>query len=128
MKKYLLAVAAGLLPLVTFAAQNTVTVNTNGINNAITSLTHTINLIVPLLLAVAIVFFVYGVIRYIIANGAEDAAKARGFIIWSVVGLAAVLAVWGLARLLINFFGLSPEQLTPDYIPTVPTSGTAPEY
>src|SRR5438445_125578 len=116
MKKYLLAAALGMLPFTTFADNVVVgnNVDTTGINNTISSLTHTVNLIVPLMLAFAVVVFIYGVIRYVIAQGPEEAGKARGYIIWSVVGLAVILAVWGLANLLINFFGVKPLQLNND--------------
>jgi hypothetical protein len=124
MKKYLLALL-GFLPAVALAQGGQpppeVTVTTTNIDNTISALTHTINLIVPLMLAVAVVVFIYGVIRYIIAKGGEDTAKARSLIIWSVVGLAAILAVWGLANLLISFFGLTPTQLNNGLLPSVPT-------
>jgi hypothetical protein len=127
MKKYLIGagvVATSLLPLVSFA-QNVqpVVVTTTNLDTAIRNITNTVNLLVPLMLAVAVIFFIYGVIKYIIAKGGEDAGKARSLIIWSVVGLAAILAVWGLARLLVNFFGLTPTTLDQGLIPTVPTTG-----
>ena len=133
MKKYLVALAAAFLPAIASAQgniQGSNGVDTTNINNTITGLTHTVNLIVPLMLAVAVVVFIYGVIKYIIAKGGEDTKKARDLIIWSVVGLAAILAVWGLANLLINFFGLAPTQLNSGLLPSVPTGvpGTGSGY
>ena len=124
MKKYLLAVGLGLSPLVALATSQG-TLVTGNLNSSIANLTHTVNLIVPLLLAVAVVFFIYGVIKFIIAKGGGEKSAARNLIVWTVVGLAAVLAVWGLARLLINVFGLNPTGLNATDLPSVPENGSS---
>lgn len=94
-------------------------VQTEKLNQTVTQLTNTVNLIIPLMLAVAVVVFIYGVIRYILAEGEIDRNKAVGRIVWSVVAIAAILAVWGLARLLIDVFGLRPQQLQTNETPVV---------
>ncbi len=94
-------------------------VNTTQLNQSVVSITNTINLIIPLMLAVAVIVFIYGVIRYILAEGEIDRNKAVGRIVWSVVAIAAILAVWGLARLLIEVLGLDSGGLQTNEIPVV---------
>ena len=128
MKKYLLAVGLGLSPLVALANNTTYTqtsIATGNLNASIINITNTVNLLVPLMLAVAVVFFIYGVIKFIIAKGGGEKEAARNLIIWTVIGLASVLAIWGLARLLIDFFGLRPTNLDNSLLPTI-TPATLP--
>ena len=117
MKKILVAVAALALPSVTFAQ-----VNTSNLETTVRNLTRVVNLLIPLFLAVAVVAFIYGVVKFIIVKADKSKEEARSYIIWGVVGIAVILAVWGLARLLINTFGLAPQQLQTDEIPLVPSN------
>ncbi len=117
MKKILVVASAFLLPSLAFAQ-----VNTSNLETTVHNLTRVANLLVPLFLAVAVVFFIYGVITFVIAGDKEKREGARGYIVWGIVGIAAILAVWGLARLLITTFGLQPAQLQPNDIPQVPSN------
>jgi len=62
--------------------------------------------IVSLIFAAAILYFVYGVFKYI--KGADDGeARATGgkHIIWSVVGIFIMISVWGILYFLKNLIG-----------------------
>ncbi|MCX6731512.1 MAG: pilin [Candidatus Parcubacteria bacterium] len=73
-----------------------------------------LNYTVPLLIAVAVVIFLVGVVKYITAGGDEEKRKeARNTMIWGIVGLFVMIAVWGLVWLLLNTFNL--ETTRPDY-------------
>ena len=80
-----------------------------------------LNIVVPLLIAVAVVVFLWGVVRYITAAGDEEKRKeARSTMIWGIVGLFVMVAVWGLVNVLISTFGLTTTvPLTPG-LPTTP--------
>jgi len=66
-----------------------------------TTLLDIANALILVLIALATLVFIYGVVRYVGAGGdAEAIKKARAFIIWSIVGLALILGVWGIARFL----------------------------
>ncbi len=82
-----------------------------------------IQLAAALLLAVAGVVFVWGVVKYI-ASGDDPAArkKAMGFILFGIIGIAVILAFWGLVRVTLDYFGLSsPGSRSPVSPPQVPT-------
>ena len=64
----------------------------------------TFGFIIPILLLLATVVFLYGIVRYLTAQGDEQQlTEARRFIVWGIIALAVMLAVWGLVALLIDF-------------------------
>lgn len=85
--------------------------NTGGLENSVRKLIGVANLLVPLLLAIALIFFGYGVIAYILAAGPVDKQKARDYMIYGILGITAILAVYGIAAALINLFGISTGPL-----------------
>ncbi|MEW5908046.1 MAG: hypothetical protein AB1643_02615 [Patescibacteria group bacterium] len=66
-----------------------------------------VSLIVPLLIGIALIVFIWGVIRYITAGGDEaKRAEARNTILYGVIGLFAIIAVWGLVKVLSTTFNI----------------------
>ena len=62
---------------------------------------------IALLIALALVTFLWGVIKYITAGGNEEKrGEARNTMIWGIVGLFVMVAVWGFVWLLLNTFDL----------------------
>jgi len=68
--------------------------------------TEILNPIVGLLFAVAIVYFIYGVIVYI-ANADDEDARREGkkHILYSIIGLVIMAGVWGIIDLIANTIG-----------------------
>ena len=61
------------------------------------------NSIIPLLFAVALLIFTWGVVKYVIAgDGSEDREEGRWFMIYGVIGFFVMVSVWGLVRLVSN--------------------------
>lgn len=58
--------------------------------------------IIPLLYALAFLFFVFGIFRYFFTGGEENREKARPFIVWSLVGMLVIFSVWGIVNLLLS--------------------------
>jgi predicted membrane channel-forming protein YqfA (hemolysin III family) len=77
-----------------------------------------LNAIVPVLIALGVVYFVWGVITYVVSNDEEAKKAGRDRIIFGIIGLAVIIGVWGLVNLLRNTFGLNNNQQI--QIPTVP--------
>ncbi|MDQ3244998.1 MAG: pilin [bacterium] len=64
--------------------------------------------IVPLLFAVALVAFLYGVVKFLMnADNQEEADKGKKFMIWGIVALAVMFSVWGLVGILRSTFGVT---------------------
>ena len=74
--------------------------------------------ILPVLVALGVVYFVWGVIAYVIASDEEAKKKGRDRIVYGIIGLAVIISVWGLVRILTNTFGFSNIQNI--QFPTVP--------
>src|SRR3990167_10704692 len=63
--------------------------------------------LIPLIFAIAVVLFIWGVVQYVInAQDTEKKAKGRQFMIWGIIALAVMISVWGLVSILGNTFGL----------------------
>ncbi len=64
--------------------------------------------VVPLIFALAIVMFIWGVVQYVI-NNEEEAKRAQGrqFMIWGIIALTVMVSVWGLVNILATTFNIS---------------------
>ncbi|MEK7113908.1 MAG: hypothetical protein AAB873_03730 [Patescibacteria group bacterium] len=63
--------------------------------------------IIPLIIAVAMLTFIWGVVRFVINTDNETAqTKGKDMMIWGIVGLTAMFAVWGLVKILGTTFGI----------------------
>ncbi len=94
------------------------------IESVITRVGSTLNTIIPLLLIGATVVFLWGIVRYLSAGGNEEQIKeGRQLSIWGVIFLAVMVAIWGLAFLLIDFVFNDPNPVPfipgKDIIPTI---------
>ncbi len=63
--------------------------------------------IIPLIIALALVMFVWGVIRFVInSDDQEQKEKGRQFMLWGIIALAVMVSVWGLVRIVGATFGI----------------------
>lgn len=65
-----------------------------------------LNTLLPLIIAAAVVYFVYGVAMYVMSGDDDAKAAAKSKIIYGIVGLFVMISVWGLVNILVNTFGL----------------------
>jgi hypothetical protein len=77
-----------------------------------------LNAVVPILIALGVVYFVWGVITFVIANDEEAKTTGRNRIIAGIIGLAVIIGLWGLVKILTNTFGVGGNQ--PIDFPTTP--------
>jgi len=62
---------------------------------------------VILLVALAVVFFLYGILKYITAGDDEEKrSKMKNVMIYGIIGLFVMLSFWGIVNILINTFEL----------------------
>jgi hypothetical protein len=66
--------------------------------------------VVPVIFALAFLVFVWGVAKYFFLSGADENARSEGrqFILWGIIGLVVLFAVWGFVNLLLSTLGLTP--------------------
>lgn len=89
--------------------QTTVTLLLNKINRYI------LNPIIGLLFLVALLTFLWGLIELIAKAGSEDARQSgRRNIMWGIVGMFIMIAVYGIIRIILNTFGIqAPTYIAP---------------
>lgn len=74
----------------------------------------------PLLIAAAVVWFVYGLFQLFFADDTEKKDKAKNTVLWGVIALFVMVSVWGLVNILVGTFNLNNQaQRLPD-LPQVP--------
>ncbi len=95
----LLAVA----PLTSYAAFNYCDPR-GGLYNILCKIHEILSAVLPVLVALGVVYFVWGVITYVIAGDDEAKTKGRDRIIFGIIGLAVIVSVWGLVYLLTDTF------------------------
>ena len=75
--------------------------------------------IVPFLLSVAFLVFIWNVTRYFIIGGSNSDAqeKARSLALWGIIAFVVILSLWGIVNLLVAGFGLGNRgAVIPDYM------------
>ena len=123
LKKFVasLGLAAGFLPMLflpvlVFAQQGFAPGTIGGVLGTIGRL---LNFIIPILIALAVVYFIWGVIQYVTAKDEEKQKESRKVMISGIIGLFVIVSIWGIIGLLTNTFGITTGG-GPSGIPQVP--------
>jgi hypothetical protein len=101
---YPLAVATlSLAPLVSFAQ------DTERLQTTVTGVLGILNVVVTIVFVIAVIIFGWGIVKLIFAAGDPEAIKkAKGFLLWGVIGIAVLASVFGIITYLQEFFGVVP--------------------
>jgi len=107
MKKIVKIVAGSLwaLPFMAFAQS----VDSNYISTLLDSAKSILDQIVVLLIALAVVWFIWNVISYAMSSDDDKKSKAKSQMIWGIIAIAVIVSVWGLVSILQNIFGVSTQ-------------------
>lgn len=62
---------------------------------------------VYLLIALAVIMFLFGVFRFIVSESDTEKQSGKEFILWGLVGLFVIVSVWGLVYILQSTFHIS---------------------
>ncbi len=106
MKKKLV-VLSGLvlaLPVLAFAQQQPCPAGT--LFGVLCTIGRILSSIVPILIALGVVYFIWGVISYILSSDEEAKKAGRNKIIYGIIGLAVIVGMWGLVNILGTTFGV----------------------
>jgi hypothetical protein len=102
----MIGIAALIFPAVAFAATS------KTLRDIIAQITDYLNDILFLLMGVAIVLFVFYVIKYFFRPDANR-AEAGQYVLYAVIGFFVILSFWGIVNILQNTFGLQNENNRP---------------
>lgn len=102
MKKLIIG-AVMFSPAIAFAQLGNVT-------NLIQSVRNIIDILIPLVAALALLYFFWGLAQFIL-NSADPEAQTAGKnrMIWGIVALFVIVSVWGLVRWLGDAVGINPS-------------------
>ncbi len=105
MKKVLGTIALYALPVLAFAQGQGVQLG--NFNQAVTDIQNIVDLLIPVVTALALLFFFWGLAKFILAAGDESAKdEGKRIMIWGVVALFVMAAVWGLIQFIGEIFGV----------------------
>ena len=112
MKKVILA-ALALAPSLVFAQ------NLSNLETLVRSIGRLISLALPIVVAIALLAFFWGIVKYIF-SASDEAKKKEGqtLMIWGLVALFVMVSVWGLVRFIGNALGV--QQGDTIQVPQVP--------
>jgi hypothetical protein len=68
--------------------------------------------LVPLLIGLAVVVFVYGVLLLVLSEGGEKKEEGKEFMFWGIIGIFVMVSVWGLVSVLKSTFGLDTAAIS----------------
>jgi succinate dehydrogenase/fumarate reductase cytochrome b subunit len=107
MKKIVRIVAGSVwaLPVMALAAQ----VRTNYLVSLIDGAKNLLDQLVVFLIALAVVWFIFNVIRYTMSTDEEKKGAAKGQMIWGIIAIAVIVSIWGLVAILQGIFGVDTQ-------------------
>lgn len=109
-KKINLIFLLGFLPLISIAG------NLNDNLKLIHGLAQTLIII---LLAFAVLFFVFGILKYIrYGDNEEKRTEGKNFMVWGIISIFVIVSMWGLVNVLYKSFALDP---IPPNLPNLPS-------
>lgn len=110
------------LPFVAFAQSSSG--NLAPIKNLVVSVGQILNMLVPVLIAAALVVFFWGLVMYIWSGG-KNSAQGRKVMLAGLVSLFVMVSVWGIVRLAQNALNIGPDQIgTTPFVPMQPGSNS----
>ncbi len=72
-----------------------------------------LNIFISLLMILAVVYFIYGVVTYVIAKGSDGKEEAKSRVTNGLIGLFIIVSFWGIIRIVQNQFGVD-NTVAPD--------------
>ena len=121
MKRFIYsAVGAGAL-LLPFVAGGQIAVSTAQTEwqNFFAAIIAIVNFAIPVIFALGLIVFLWGLLKFLTAAGSEEAAAGgKRLMIWGVIILFVMTAVWGLVGIVAQFTGVSAG--TAPSLPNVP--------
>ena len=119
MKKVLIVGASFLLPFAA-GAQGITQIG----NTIIKPLGNIVGLLIPIVFALALLYFFWGLAQYILSEE-HDKDKAKKRMLWGIIALFVMSAVWGLVRFIQTNLGVTDTPNVP--VPGI-TNTTGPTF
>jgi hypothetical protein len=109
-----------LLPVVAFAQGGQFDPDGGEFGEFLTNiLTFIGDVLIPFILGIGFLLFVWGMFLYFIAGGADEEKRGKGksLIIWATLGFVIIIVFWGVINIIAGGTGLGGESLNEDLLP-----------
>ena len=91
-------------PVIAFAQT---TIQTGALDQIVAFISKTVNLVIPIMIGLAIIYFFWGLIQYIRSAGdPKKASEGKSIMIWGIIAIAVMVSVFGLVSWLQGLFGI----------------------
>lgn len=92
-----------LAPLFAFAQSPDLTY----LDDVVNAIGELVNQLIPIVIAIGLLFFIWGLVQFILASGDEGAKEVgKRRMVWGILALFVIVAVWGLVDLLAQIVGV----------------------
>jgi len=98
--KYFFPLLISIFPAITMAKSS------NGIASLIGRFSGIVELLYTFIVSVAVLVFIAGILKYVVAKKDEDRAEAKYVIIYGIIVIFVMVSIWGLVNLLGDTMGL----------------------
>ena len=112
--------ALSLVPSFVFAQPYTTA------DSILTRITTILSTVIPILIVIAVIYFIWSVIQYTLSSDEEAKAGARKGIITGLIGLFIILSFWGIAGVIQRTFGVAGNKINTENIPCVQANPNKP--
>src|SRR5574343_385689 len=114
LKKFIIGfiLSITILPVISFAqSTGTRVCNTNitHIGDILCKVGSLLKLVIPVIMALGIVYFVWGVVSYVISSDEEAKKAGKDRIIYGIIGLVVITSMWGLVAIVVDTFGIDVQ-------------------
>ncbi|MFH1170096.1 MAG: pilin [Candidatus Vogelbacteria bacterium] len=114
-KQSMFVIGSALLPVLTFAQADATSI--------LDEVQNILNTVIPIVMTLALLYFFWGLATYILGAGDEEKRKAgRGMMVWGIIALFVMAAVWGLTGVIAKTFGIRQGTGAPNVGPMIPTN------
>ncbi len=105
-KKSTFIIVSLLLPLTSFAngAANTSGAKGKTATQLLKTVGEYINIIIPIIIGLALLVFLFGVVKYFFSSGSQSRVESIQYMTWGVISLFVMVSIWGFVALLQKSF------------------------
>ena len=99
--------------------------NAKNLSEVLDRVSNLMGSLLPVLVSLGVLYFVWGVVQYVIGDDEEAKSKGKNRIIYGLIGLAVIVSVWGLVNILADTLGTGRGTGAPSDINNLVVQSTA---
>ncbi len=89
----------------------------------VSSIGYIINLLIPIIIALTVLIFFWGLFKYVLGGGDKEKSDGKGILIAGIIALFVEVSIWGIIHLLATTVGI--PQASTGVAPSVQSTTSA---